>query len=1005
MYPPNWEFMGASDHDVVLRGGNYPNEGGHLGFITRDRSHILRGVDPGMYVVALVARENDFVLHGSTRQGHVFARMEQPPYRPGEVVKAKVSRVKAKPETVRHFGRHFALFEQGGAFHLLAWGAEEAESIQRVPGLARDIGISGITETEEAVYIKSGLRDLLRIAPGEKEAKFTKVTLPAGLSMGSIRGGKENELFILSPLETSIVRLNTTPVSQLEIYPAVGREIDGVMRFKVRLEPASQVPVSFSYETRPRGAEAGVDYAPVGGTATLAPGATEAVVEVPLIEDFTIESSESFELHLTGISGARCERPVTTGRILGSSSPRKLGITFDIGAQSEFERSNASSVVFPEGVAEASRLGCVGLSPMTPNSGPYFYASATTFEWAEQGGMGGKIYQFDAVTGELLEEMPDRFRRVEGNEVLTVTGIGSSVDSLMRWGFFDGFPVLDFSAQALVEGGGFQELVARAERSHKAIDCKVLTADPALGVTGISVDGDGRFQLQASPPDDGAVRFTRTFDVEVRLTDRESGATSIQLVPVRLADDDFLLTKQVKLGGKEIAQTLLADGDRLLAGYTGFVDTFRVSGEILTGESRTMMPKGAVALRALEPAGPRVVFSTITNKAQNGLQLSGLERGVKGWKSKSAERPKAMVLAGQYLAAGEGQAAGGASGRVRILDAASGKELRVIEAPDGSPGFGYDLAFSAGTLWVASPPSGMPFGKVYGYSVADFSLIHEISNPEPAAGGIFGISIAVDGDQLVVGEPRNGGGAVWLFDASSGTLLGKLASLANKPVPGLGVQVATRGGRILAAGGNFLAGLAPSSAPASVASKVSTSSVIIIINPTPPNAESWLPVVLWEDRSSSPRYLHPNGAGTHYFTSGGHIALLDGAAVHSYASFTGDGWDQGLEVYYFPEPAVAGSTMAASAPRATALPLWPQGGAPEPRWTFHRTEAGGLEAEVNMGASVTVGTVPQVEWSGDLKVWYLMTELPEPAGGLLRIPLPAGDTSRRFLRLRTSGDE
>lgn len=61
-------------------------------------------------------------------------------------------------------------------------------------------------------------------------------------------------------------------------------------------------------------------------------------------------------------------------------------------------------------------------------------------------------------------------------------------------------------------------------------------------------------------------------------------------------------------------------------------------------------------------------------------------------KLKNAGPTTAMVFAGRYLPVGEGKMAGGAAGRVRFVGAASGAEIRVIEAPDGSPGFGYDLA-------------------------------------------------------------------------------------------------------------------------------------------------------------------------------------------------------------------------------------------------------------------------------------------------------------------------
>ena len=998
-FPSGWDFVAVSGQEIVLKQDGYPAKERNLGFMNRDGSHSVFEVDPGMSVRDIVARENDFVLYGGVGKRGMFARMEQPRIGPGAVYGAKVSRVAANPEAVHHFGSRFALFEQNRVLQLLVWGDKGADSILRVPGLTHEDKFIGVTASDEAVYVSRGPRELLRIAPGQKEAKVTVVPLPAGLGIDSIRGGKEDSLFVLSKLKKSIVRLDTTPTSQLDVSPAAAGEIDGVIRFKVTLQPASPVPVTFAYETRPLGATPNADYTPVAGTATLSAGATEVFVEVPLIEDLTIEPAESFEFHLTGISGARCDRPVVTGRILGSGGPRKVGTTSTPGNQQEFERSMVTNLIFPEGVAEASRLGYVGFVPVTPNSGPYFYASGWTLENAEKGWGGGKFCQFDAVTGELLEEFEEPwFWNVTGNQMLVRTG--NSLDTLIRKEFFDGFPALDFSGRTLAEGGGTQEIVARSERTSKAILCEILAADPLLGLTGISMDGEGRFRLQASPPDDGGVWLQRTFEVQVRLTDPESGATSSQWIAVKVVDDDYLFTKQVKFAGQSQIQALAADGNRLVVGYTGSVNAFELSGETLVAKSQMTMPDSTRMYGALELEGGRVAFGTNSRNGQNGLQLLGLERGVKGWKAKSAKLPSSAVFAGRYLAAGEWGVAGGTAGRVRILDAASGKEVRVIEAPDGSPGFGYDLAFSADTLWVASPPAGMPFGKVYGYSMADFSKVREITSPEPEVAGIFAMSIAADEDQLVVGEPRGANGIVWVFDVTSGAMLKKLGSLKNQPVPNLGARVTTRSGRILATGGGSVSGLNPVLAPAAV-EKPSKSSVIII---NPPVGGGNLPVALWESRDSSARYLQPQG-GSFFFQSSGRIALLENAAVYSYMSFNGDRVEQGLEVCFLQQPASADSAMAGPALKAAALPLWPRPGALEPQWTFRRTESGDLEAEVNMAAVDSSGMPPLIEWSDDLKVWHPVTEEPESVGSSLLIPLLEEATPRRFLRLRMSGNE
>lgn len=162
-------------------------------------------------------------------------------------------------------------------------------------------------------------------------------------------------------------------------------------------------------------------------------------------------------------------------------------------------------------------------------------------------------------------------------------------------------------------------------------------------------------------------------------------------------------------------------------------------------------------------------------------------------------------------------------------------------------------------------------------------------------------------------------------------------------------------------------------------------------------------MALWESRDSLPRYLLPKDVPSLYYRGNPDIALLENAAVFTYSGIKNGYLRHGLEVYFFPEPASAQGVGGKTAVKATAAPLWPQTGAPEPTWTFRHAESGGLEAVVDLGAGAASGETPQVEWSEDLKVWQLLPEVPPTAGNSLQIPLPSGSTSRGFLRLRTSG--
>ncbi|MGH2755477.1 MAG: sigma-70 family RNA polymerase sigma factor [Actinomycetota bacterium] len=87
-------------------------------------------------------------------------------------------------------------------------------------------------------------------------------------------------------------------VPDLSIADVRVGEAAGVAIFRLLLSQPTTVPVSVRYETRDDLARAGADYVGSSGTAVFPAGATNALVSVPITNDFIIEGDESFNLVL-----------------------------------------------------------------------------------------------------------------------------------------------------------------------------------------------------------------------------------------------------------------------------------------------------------------------------------------------------------------------------------------------------------------------------------------------------------------------------------------------------------------------------------------------------------------------------------------------------------------------------------------------------------------------------------------------------------------------------------
>ncbi|GLW93881.1 Calx-beta domain-containing protein [Actinokineospora globicatena] len=85
--------------------------------------------------------------------------------------------------------------------------------------------------------------------------------------------------------------------------------------FAVTLNAASTAPVTVNYATSAGTATSGVDFTPVSGTLTFAPGETSKTITVPVLGDLLDEVAETFRVTLSGATGAGIVKAVGTATI------------------------------------------------------------------------------------------------------------------------------------------------------------------------------------------------------------------------------------------------------------------------------------------------------------------------------------------------------------------------------------------------------------------------------------------------------------------------------------------------------------------------------------------------------------------------------------------------------------------------------------------------------------------------------------------------------------------
>ncbi len=126
------------------------------------------------------------------------------------------------------------------------------------------------------------------------------------------------------------------------------------------------------------------------------------------------------------------------------------------------------------------------------------------------------------------------------------------------------------------------------------------------------------------------------------------------------------------------------------------------------------------------------------------------------------------------------------SGEVSVYNKTTGELVAVLAAPSPELGelFGESIAISGNRVVVGARLRNTGVGVSYVFNATTGALLHTLNNPTPASSGIFpdnfGSAVAISGSLIAIGSEEDLGapdsGAVYLFDATTGSLIQTIAS-------------------------------------------------------------------------------------------------------------------------------------------------------------------------------------------------------------------------------------
>lgn len=434
----------------------------------------------------------------------------------------------------------------------------------------------------------------------------------------------DNEGAVSPPAQATVTVL---PVADptLSIADAQANEGAGTMVFTVTLDQPSALPVTVQYTTLDGSATGGLDYTPVTGTLTFAPGTTSQTITVPVLNDAVYEGPETFTVRLSDPVQATIAVPAATGTILDDGTgpggqdddrPTVSAIsspTVTEGSPLDFVVTLSNASALPQTLTLGTQPGSA--TPGTDTSTPWQLSTDGGQTWTD---ISGSTVTVPVGVTQLVVRVPTVDDAVhELTETFTLTA------ALPR----DAAPVSGLGT-ILDNDLGFVPTPDRFETAEdQAVDGNVLANDQPfpgqpLQVTGFTLGGtsyapgdtatvpdvgslqilaDGSFHFVPAPDYHGPVP-TATYQVSDG-TDTRSSTLDITVTPVNDAPDarddrpDTVLVED-QAAASRVSGNVIAGGQGNVQDIDVDGDALRVTG-VLSG---TAQPSEGPAL-----SGPVVV--------------------------------------------------------------------------------------------------------------------------------------------------------------------------------------------------------------------------------------------------------------------------------------------------------------------------------------------------------------------------------------------------------------
>lgn len=185
-----------------------------------------------------------------------------------------------------------------------------------------------------------------------------------------------------------------------------------------------------------------------------------------------------------------------------------------------------------------------------------------------------------------------------------------------------------------------------------------------------------------------------------------------------------------------------------------------------------------------------------------GTELHKLSPSDQQANDKFGATSKTAAIGGNYAAIGA-FGKNSSRGAVYVFNISTGTQVYKLEASDGTSGdsFGYSLAIDGNNLIVGAYTAGTE-GAAYVFNLSTGTEVRKLTPSDTGTSMSFGESVAIDGNYIVVGASRDDensyfSGAAYVFDLSTGNQLHKLMASDGASYDRFGISVGISGSNII----------------------------------------------------------------------------------------------------------------------------------------------------------------------------------------------------------------